>query len=199
MSLNNRWVFLSELGRREEALAAIEEAVTAYRALAQARPDAFLPDLATSLNNQSGRLADLGRREEALAAIEEAVTTYRALAQAPPVVFASRYASSLKAQAALLSELGRDSEAEAVQQEAHTIRGNRRLARAIRGARRYYSPGGCHQPAAACEVHHLRHKGRGGQTSLENCILLCWYHHHVVIHRMGWTLVRHPDATTTAR
>src|ERR1039457_3730388 len=31
--------------------------------------------------------------------------------------------------------------------------------------------GGCHQPAAACEVHHLRHKGRGGVTSLENCIL----------------------------
>src|ERR1019366_2305816 len=58
--------------------------------------------------------------------------------------------------------------------------------------------GGCHQPAAACEVHHLRHKGRGGETSLENCILLCWYHHHIVIHRMGWTLVRHPDGTTTA-
>jgi hypothetical protein len=34
--------------------------------------------------------------------------------------------------------------------------------------------GGCHQPAAACEVHHLRHKGRGGETSLENCILLCF-------------------------
>jgi hypothetical protein len=70
-------------------------AATAYRALAQARPDAFLPDLATALNNQSERLADLGRREEALAAIEEAATTYRALAQARPAVFASRYASSL--------------------------------------------------------------------------------------------------------
>jgi hypothetical protein len=58
--------------------------------------------------------------------------------------------------------------------------------------------GGCHQPAAACEVHHLRHKGRGGVTSLDNCILLCWYHHHIVIHKMGWTLVRHPDGTTTA-
>src|SRR5450755_5133132 len=56
----------------------------------------------------------------------------------------------------------------------------------------------CHQPAAACEVHHLRHKGRGGVTSLDNCILLCWYHHHIVIHKMGWTLVRHPDGTTTA-
>jgi hypothetical protein len=58
--------------------------------------------------------------------------------------------------------------------------------------------GGCHQPAAACEVHHLRHKGRGGVTSLDNCILLCWYHHHVVIHQLGWTLARHPDGTTTA-
>ena len=50
IGLSNR---LGALGRREEALAAIEEAVTAYRALAQARPDVFLPDLAMSLNNQS--------------------------------------------------------------------------------------------------------------------------------------------------
>ncbi|MGD0069695.1 MAG: DUF222 domain-containing protein, partial [Streptosporangiaceae bacterium] len=58
--------------------------------------------------------------------------------------------------------------------------------------------GGCHQPASACEVHHLKHKGRGGVTSLDNCILLCFFHHHVMIHRMGWTLVRHPDGTTMA-
>ncbi len=58
--------------------------------------------------------------------------------------------------------------------------------------------GGCDQPASACEVHHLRHKGRGGKTSLDNCCLLCFYHHQVVIHRMGWTLVRNPDGTTTA-
>jgi hypothetical protein len=58
--------------------------------------------------------------------------------------------------------------------------------------------GGCHQPAAACEVHHLRHKGHGGVTSLDNCLLLCFFHHQVMIHRMGWTLVRHPDGTTTA-
>jgi hypothetical protein len=58
--------------------------------------------------------------------------------------------------------------------------------------------GGCHQPAAACEVHHLRHRGHGGKTSVDNCILVCHFHHHVMIHRMGWTLVRHPDGTTTA-
>jgi hypothetical protein len=58
--------------------------------------------------------------------------------------------------------------------------------------------GGCDQPASACEVHHVRHKGRGGKTSLDNCLCLCFYHHQVVIHRMGWTLVRNPDGTTTA-
>ena len=102
------------------------ECVRFFLTLSQAlaRPDAFLPDLATALNNQSERLADLGRREEALAAIEEAATTYRALAQARPAVFAGRYASSLEAQAAILSELGRDSEAKAVQQEGTAIRGN---------------------------------------------------------------------------
>jgi Domain of unknown function (DUF222)/HNH endonuclease len=58
--------------------------------------------------------------------------------------------------------------------------------------------GGCDQPASACEVHHLKHKGHGGETSLDNCILLCFHHHQVAIHRMGWTLVRNPDGTTTA-
>ena len=58
--------------------------------------------------------------------------------------------------------------------------------------------GGCDQPASACEVHHLRHKSNGGETSLENCILVCFFHHSVMIHRMGWTLVRNPDGTTTA-
>jgi hypothetical protein len=42
--------------------------VKIYRGLAAARPDAFLPDLATSLNNQSNRLSELGRREDALLA-----------------------------------------------------------------------------------------------------------------------------------
>ena len=45
-SLNNQSNRLAELGRREEALAAVEEAVTIYRQLAQDRPGAFLPDLA---------------------------------------------------------------------------------------------------------------------------------------------------------
>jgi hypothetical protein len=59
-------------------------------------------------------------------------------------------------------------------------------------------PGGCDQPAAACDVHHVRHKANGGHTSTTNCVLLCFYHHQVVIHRQGWTLVLDPDGTTTA-
>ncbi len=73
-SLNDLVNRLSGLGRREDALAAGEEAVTIYRELAAARPDAFRPELATSLTNLSILLAGRGRREEALAAIEEAVT-----------------------------------------------------------------------------------------------------------------------------
>ena len=58
--------------------------------------------------------------------------------------------------------------------------------------------GGCHQPAAACEVHHVKHKADGGHTSTRDCVLLCWFHHQIVIHRWGWTLVLNPDGTTTA-
>ena len=58
--------------------------------------------------------------------------------------------------------------------------------------------GWCDQPAAACEVHHTRHKANGGKTSVKDCVLLCRFHHQVTIHRWGWTLVLNPDGTTTA-
>ena len=58
--------------------------------------------------------------------------------------------------------------------------------------------GGCSQPAGACQVHHTTHKANGGQTSLKDCVLLCDYHHQVMIHRRGWTLIVNPDGATTA-
>jgi len=61
-----------------------------YRALAEARPEVFLPDLAMSLNNQAPMLSEVGRRQEALEAITEAVTHYRQLADASPAAFAAR-------------------------------------------------------------------------------------------------------------
>ena len=59
-------------------------------------------------------------------------------------------------------------------------------------------PGGCDQPAAACEVHHLRHRAHGGPTSVTGCALFCTFHHQVIIHQQGWTVVLNPDGTTTA-
>ena len=59
-------------------------------------------------------------------------------------------------------------------------------------------PGGCDQPAAVCQVHHVKHKANGGHTSLTGCVLLCAFHHQVLIHRWGWTLVLNRDGTTTA-
>jgi tetratricopeptide (TPR) repeat protein len=91
-NLGNR---LSDLGRREEALGAAQEAVEIYRRLAESRPDAFLPYLATSLNNLGTMLSDLGRREEALAAAQEAVEIYRRLAESRPETFLPDLARSL--------------------------------------------------------------------------------------------------------
>ena len=58
--------------------------------------------------------------------------------------------------------------------------------------------GGCDQPAAACEVHHITHQANGGKTSVKDCALFCFYHHHVAIHQLGWTVTLNPDGTTTA-
>jgi tetratricopeptide (TPR) repeat protein len=112
---------LAALGRREEALAAIEEAVAIRREVAAARPDAFRPDLADSLNKQAVRLSALGRREEALAAIEGAVAIRRELAGARPDAFRPDLAGSLNNQSICLSDLGQREEALAAIEEAVAI------------------------------------------------------------------------------
>jgi hypothetical protein len=57
---------------------------------------------------------------------------------------------------------------------------------------------GCHQPASVCQVHHVKHKKNGGETSTTGCVLLCRFHHLVVIHTWDWSLVLNRDGTTTA-
>ncbi|MEO0361629.1 MAG: tetratricopeptide repeat protein, partial [Pseudomonadota bacterium] len=118
MLLSNLGGYLSSHGRREEALAAAEEAVETYRPLAAARPDAFAPALAISLSSLGIRLSALGRREEALAAEEEAVAIRRPLATARPDAFAPELAASLSNLGIRLSELGRREEALAAAEEA---------------------------------------------------------------------------------
>ncbi len=102
---------LSALGRREEALAATQEAVAIRRELAEAHPAAFRPDLASSLGNLGNQLSDLGQREEALVATQEAAALYRELAEAHPAAFRSDLARSLGAQGSILSAMERPQEA----------------------------------------------------------------------------------------
>ncbi len=108
---------MGDLGRREEALAAAQEAVDIRRRLAAARPDAFLPDLASSLNNLGNRLSELGRREQALANAQEATDTYRRLAAARPDAFLPNLAGSLGNLGNRLTELGRPNEALSARRE----------------------------------------------------------------------------------
>ena len=126
--LSNLAAGLSELGRRDEAAAASREAVDIRRRLAEADPEAYLPDLAMSLNNLATGLSELGRRDEAAAASREAVDIRRRLAEADPEAYLPDLAMSLNNLAAGLSELGRRDEAAAASREAVDIR--RRLAEA---------------------------------------------------------------------
>ena len=43
------------------------------------------------------------------------------------------------------------------------------------------------------EAHHLTSWAQGGQTDLDGMVLLCWFHHHVVVHRKGFTIYAHPE------
>ncbi|MDR7384951.1 HNH endonuclease signature motif containing protein [Promicromonospora iranensis] len=61
---------------------------------------------------------------------------------------------------------------------------------------------GCDQPPSRCEVHHaVTHWAHGGNTSVSNSALLCWYHHQLVDTRgitMHWTGKPTTTGTTTA-
>jgi hypothetical protein len=46
---------------------------------------------------------------------------------------------------------------------------------------------GCDVPAAWCEIHHVIEAARGGPTSTDNGVLLCW-HHHRTLDTSGWSI-----------
>lgn len=98
---------LMVLGRRDEALLAISEAVSIYQNTASAKPERFGRELARALSNQSNCLAELGRPTDALAASIPAVTLYRELAQTRPDAFTAGLADALTNQASCLAQLGR--------------------------------------------------------------------------------------------
>jgi hypothetical protein len=71
------------------------------------------------------------------------------------------------------------------------------LRRAIITRDQHCAAPGCDQPPAACHVHHIVPRSQGGRTCLTNCLLLCPFHHLIMIHRWGWTITLNPDGTTT--
>ena len=69
----------------------------------------------------------------------------------------------------------------------------------LRDAGRCQWPGGCDQPAYVAEPHHLIPRACHGPTAVCNLLTLCWFHHHICVHKWGWTIKLHGDGTATAR
>ncbi|MCP2241835.1 HNH endonuclease signature motif containing protein [Lentzea aerocolonigenes] len=44
---------------------------------------------------------------------------------------------------------------------------------------------GCFRPPRHCDAHHIKHWANGGDTSVDNAVLLC-RHHHTLIHKSEW-------------
>ncbi|MDX8029294.1 DUF222 domain-containing protein [Lentzea sp. BCCO 10_0856] len=44
---------------------------------------------------------------------------------------------------------------------------------------------GCGRPPKQCDSHHIHHWADGGETSVDNAVLLC-RHHHTLIHQSEW-------------
>ncbi len=55
---------------------------------------------------------------------------------------------------------------------------------------------GCVMPGIYLDGHHITHWANGGLTNLDNCVLLCRYHHRLV-HIGRWTLVGNPNQQVT--
>ncbi|HEY3902678.1 MAG TPA: HNH endonuclease signature motif containing protein, partial [Streptosporangiaceae bacterium] len=71
------------------------------------------------------------------------------------------------------------------------------LRRAVILRDRHCAAPGCQQPPAACQVHHIRPRRKGGRTKLSNLLLLCTFHHLILVHEWDWTITLNPDGTTT--
>jgi tetratricopeptide (TPR) repeat protein len=128
----DEWVALRKLAGEQEALAAAQQTVQLYRALAQNHPAAFALYLLQALRNLSDTLWEARRREEAVAARQKAMQLYRTLpADTParlaygfgflPVYRDDELIHTAEELVPMLSELGRLEEALSVRQEAEHI------------------------------------------------------------------------------
>ncbi|MFD8478485.1 tetratricopeptide repeat protein [Kitasatospora sp. NPDC059673] len=108
---------LDQLGRAEESLAAIQEAVELCRACAAADPELHTVDLAVMLDNLADRLTALGRPDEGLAFAGEAVELHRARGEAG----LPELADALINLTTVLGRLGRHEDGLAAVQEALAV------------------------------------------------------------------------------
>ena len=46
---------------------------------------------------------------------------------------------------------------------------------------------GCPIPPGGCDAHHSIHWANDGNTDLDDLVLLCWYHHHL-LHEQHWSI-----------
>jgi len=51
---------------------------------------------------------------------------------------------------------------------------------------------GCGADPSRCEAHHIVWRRNGGPTDIDNLVLVCSHHHHL-IHDKGWRLIKGPD------
>ncbi len=76
LNLNNHGVSLADLGRPEEAVAVLDEAVGIYRGLIGTDPRKILPELTMAIGNLADQLAVLGRRDDAGRLFDSALTAH---------------------------------------------------------------------------------------------------------------------------
>ena len=120
LSLNNLSNRLSDIGRWEDALSAIDEATGMCRTLDNSDSDIFGGSLAMCLNNRALHLSRLGNLEEALAANQEATDIYRGLTVAYPA-YHPDLAMSLNNLSNRLADLGSRVEGLAAAEEATRV------------------------------------------------------------------------------
>jgi hypothetical protein len=86
--------------------------------------------------------------------------------------------------------LGSESVVIDVGRAKRVVSGSRRRALDVRDKQCQWP--GCDRQPSWTAAHHLVHWGRGGETNLDNMVLLC-HRHHTMVHEGRWQLVRTDD------
>ncbi|BCB84555.1 tetratricopeptide repeat protein [Phytohabitans suffuscus] len=109
---------LSDLGRREEALRAADEAVDVYEELEERHPGSYRAALGAATSNFAVQLDRLGRHKDALTLDEQAVELLRGVNRNDPGARADSLGHALTNLAVSLSQFNRNDEALAAAREA---------------------------------------------------------------------------------